>query len=374
MSVREAILFDRAREKAWPRKPRIDESTHCESMQQLFKDLSQQRRESPWYSFFVGTVMPHIRAIYSGGSSQLQLECFPQFELHYRHPLTGEVMDPTWRAPPSSANSDVASGAKTDDVRVSRELQRLLVNTLDGSKWRQKSPKGKTRSETQAQKKPEPVKTDESTISSTTITTTITTTSATSTTTTTSSTSASTSTPPPPTRNLLRVTDAMFSIRAVLSSFQKSHPNETRVPFLPSIGVEVKVPLIEPTKQQLASRNFEIDEWMAGEALTHAMPQIVQQAQFMLHGWPSLKIVWMIEPELIQNGEYFISTPEMDADEVAEDTSDVIQYIQDDGSYSAEFTDAFKIALKDSQTEYNRFIGNELPEFDMEGSQSSEDL
>ncbi|KAF4564901.1 hypothetical protein EYR40_011076 [Pleurotus pulmonarius] len=255
----------------WPTNVCISDQNHNETIRQMDTQLSQQTREAPWYGFLVGTIMPHLRAIYSSTFNGLQLEAYPQFELiydtDYAREQLDEAKDPSWTLAHGRAFSTPAAGAPagqtSEPKKRSSETDRLLISGLDGRRWAGPKREG-TRSRRKAAQatvagsnEPDP---EFENLSVTT---------------------ASTA-PEDISVRTIRVTDAMFLMRASLAAYQDLFPDAREVPAFPAIAFELKV----PKYKQLV--DLEITDIIAGGVFKAAMPQIVQQAQFVFHNWPTL--------------------------------------------------------------------------------------
>ncbi|KAL4255255.1 hypothetical protein AB1N83_013223 [Pleurotus pulmonarius] len=344
----------------WPTNVCISDQNHNETIRQMDTQLSQQTREAPWYGFLVGTIMPHLRAIYSSTFNGLQLEAYPQFELiydtDYAREQLDEAKDPSWTLAHGRAFSTPAAGAPagqtSEPKKRSSETDRLLISGLDGRRWAGPKREG-TRSRRKAAQatvagsnEPDP---EFENLSVTT---------------------ASTA-PEDISVRTIRVTDAMFLMRASLAAYQDLFPDAREVPAFPAIAFELKV----PKYKQLV--DLEITDIIAGGVFKAAMPQIVQQAQFVFHNWPTLCTFYIvgacgrwarfhqftrtrtpaIDPRKVCNQEYYTPNPTL-ATSVPCSQSPVIPMTLPDGNYSAEFKNWFDNALKVATGEYNTFISS----------------
>lgn len=83
-----------------PKDVQINNEDHVETKLVMYNQLSLQTREAPWYGLLVGTIMPHLRAIYSSASGNVKLDTYPQYELHYATDYTPDdldkIRDPSW--------------------------------------------------------------------------------------------------------------------------------------------------------------------------------------------------------------------------------------------------------------------------------------
>ncbi|KAF9487351.1 hypothetical protein BDN71DRAFT_651899 [Pleurotus eryngii] len=90
----------------------------------------------------------------------------------------------------------------------------------------------------------------------------------------------------------IRVTDAMFLIRTSLNLYRTFFPDADTVPGFPAIAFELKVPKARSLEDSEMDRS--ISKAFASRAIHTAMPQIVQQAQFVFHMWSTLRVLSIV--------------------------------------------------------------------------------
>ncbi|KAF4596858.1 hypothetical protein EYR40_007452 [Pleurotus pulmonarius] len=350
----------------WPKNVQITEKDHVETLYTMYNQLSLQSREAPWYGLLVGTIMPHLRAIYSSADGNVGLDTYPQYELHYSTGYTREeldrIRDPSW-TPDHQAHErpevqGIPEAQGKDKNGLPKEVKRLLDHGLDGQKWDTSDIVG-TRSQMRAAAK---VAEEASVDPAGSI-----------------STSTTSTAPEDISVHAIRVTDAMFLIRASLDLYRTFFPDANVVPRFPAIAFELKVPKAQTLEDDVTDRT--ITRRFASIAIYSAMPQIVQQAQFVFHMWSTLQIFWVvtacgrwarfhkfqrdrtppINPTTVCHQEYYTPGP-IAALLVPSKASSVVPIIDNtDGQYSDEFKALFKEAIQDATNEYNTFILSSIP-------------
>ncbi|KAK7435144.1 hypothetical protein VKT23_019836 [Stygiomarasmius scandens] len=118
----------------WPTNISVDDTDYRESLLQQLLEKVKQKKEHPWYSLTLGTLMPHLCALYTYGSGTLRLEGTPFRELWFSVELTPEqreqLKDPN--AEPGVPESTDASSS-VGPVRKT-EAEKLLddLNNMNG--------------------------------------------------------------------------------------------------------------------------------------------------------------------------------------------------------------------------------------------------
>ncbi|KAF7424801.1 hypothetical protein PC9H_010112 [Pleurotus ostreatus] len=242
--------------------------------------------------------------------------------------------------------------------KTSAEVDRLLDHGLDGPKWGS-SEVGGTRSQTKAAKAAANANVDHKNAESI-------------------STSTASTAPEDISVHTIRVTDAMFLIRMPLALYQTFFPDANIVPRFPAIAFELKVPKARSLED--GETDHMITKTNATSTIKFAMPQIVQQAQFIFHMWSTLQVFWIvgacgrwvrfhrfkrtttppIDPTKICHQEYYTPSP-TPATSIPW-ISATIPIIEEDGEYSDEFKALFKKAIQDTMGEYSTFISSLITE------------
>ncbi|KDQ32420.1 hypothetical protein PLEOSDRAFT_154597 [Pleurotus ostreatus PC15] len=312
-----------------PKDVQINNEDHVETKLVMYNQLSLQTREAPWYGLLVGTIMPHLRAIYSSASGNVKLDTYPQYELHYATDYTPDdldkIRDPSW----TPGHEKHERALDTPEVqgqfsaegkgKTSAEVDRLLDHGLDGPKWGS-SEVGGTRSQTKAAKAAANANVDHKNAESI-------------------STSTASTAPEDISVHTIRVTDAMFLIRMPLALYQTFFPDANIVPRLPAIAFKLKVPKARSPED--GETDHMITKTNATSTIKSAMPQIVQQAQFIFHMWSTLQVFWI----------YYTPSP-TPATSIPW-ISATIPIIEEDGEYSDEFKALFKKAIQGATGEYS---------------------
>ncbi|KAF8909162.1 hypothetical protein CPB85DRAFT_754239 [Mucidula mucida] len=352
-----SFKFDRSSFTGWSAS---DAEDHAESLLQQWGTNAQQGRETPWYGMYLGNAIPKLCALFSRGDSNLRLESAPVAELYYDTTLQPDelarITDPDYLEIP-----DDRQVAQPDPPvpmpRMSRELEELLQSAQD---YAPSGSKQDRRDNAKRNKTPAPAPVSQSSTSAPDS----------------QNSTASVSSAPKKVR-IVRATDGMVFARGKLSYLIEKLfipdpiptppeiPTISAVPVIPVISLELKVP-------HWTESTYLINEALARNTLNHALPQIVQHAQFVFHSWKHITVIWAlgvcgkyvifykfdrsttpeIEPVLISSGEYYAGTKR--ADEIPSDASDVIDLVDRDGKYTTQFQEWWQDVLVNAEEQYSR--------------------
>ncbi|KAF8877493.1 hypothetical protein BD779DRAFT_1557203 [Infundibulicybe gibba] len=187
----------------------------------------------------------------------------------------------------------------------------------------------------------------------------------------------------PITVRIPRATDGLFLVRAKVRAFSQWTGNfdeKQEVPAAPVLALEIKVPksgeTTLPEEVVAGSLNDNLESIRGSEFphyIRYGYPQIVQQAQLILHGWKKLDFIWAVgasgrwvrflkfnrrgTPEVkannLQHGQYF--TGEL-SEEAIEVDSTLFRFIDDDGEYTEEFRRYWDTVMRDAELQYEKCV------------------
>ncbi|THU96119.1 hypothetical protein K435DRAFT_966100 [Dendrothele bispora CBS 962.96] len=344
----------------WPPNPSFKDADFQESLLQQMYEKDNQRRELPWYSLILGTLMSHLCALYTSESAEggnLRLEAVPFCELCYQtKALTPEqlqeMQDKDFNRETSTAPTSTATSSSTAVPRPT-EVHKLLRSTFgfDGKHWELKTSK-EGRATRAARNKP-------------------------------ASGPTKPNSPPPKKKNpkspedprpyeLYRVVDGCFFVREKLDSLQKRRPNATLSEAIPALPLEVKVP--QWTKDQLEKEMFTIGRVDALKASVTHIPQVIQQVQLIFHSYYLLSKIWAaiscgiwirfflferektpeIDEDVLLHGDYYQGAAPL---KLPVKTSAITTIFDEEtGKYDEKFIDAWRKVMETVEEQFCNFV------------------
>jgi len=169
-------------------------------------------------------------------------------------------------------------------------------------------------------------------------------------------------------KSFLRVVDGLFLVRETIESLRERQPNATESPAIPALPLEIKVPHWGNDDVELF-----IGPSDARIAISKALPQVIQQIQFIFHSWDGLTEIWAA----VSCGIYFRffkfernRTPDVDLKEVLTgeyyqgenpydipvQVSNVIPFMDEGENYTDVFRTAWRKVMETVEKQFEVII------------------